>query len=105
MTTEARPDTATDQVAAYVADFNHGVRTRDWEPMIARFAPDAELEFVGLGVPALVGHDAMRAAYAEQGPDDEIELLGTRREGDAVIARYAWVRGEGTGELRLEPGS
>jgi cysteine desulfurase / selenocysteine lyase len=104
MTTETRRDAATDQVAAYVADFNHGVRTRDWEPMVARFAPDAELEFVGLGVPALVGHDAMRAAYAAQGPDDEIELLGTRLEGDAVIARYAWVRGEGTGELRLKPG-
>ena len=42
--------------------------------------------------------------YAEQGPHDEIQVLGTRVDGDALVARYSWLRGDGTGELRLEPG-
>ena len=30
---------------SHVRKFNHGVRTGDWEPMLERFALDAELRF------------------------------------------------------------
>ena len=43
------------------------------------------------------------AAYREQPPDDEIEVLEAAEDGDEVVARYAWLRDEGraAGDLRL----
>ena len=35
----------TDLLQAHVRAFNDGVRTGDWEPMLDRFADDAELRF------------------------------------------------------------
>lgn len=32
-------------VEKHVRAFNHGVRTGDWEPMLASFADDAEVRF------------------------------------------------------------
>jgi hypothetical protein len=42
-------------------------------------------------------------AYREQPPDDELDLLDIRRDGDTFVAGYAWRRRPGTraGELRL----
>jgi steroid Delta-isomerase len=72
-------------VDEHVARFNAGIRTGDWEPMLELFADDARLEFVGIPVGPFEGRDRIRAAYANQPPDDEIVLLPDRR-------RYAWSR-------------
>jgi steroid Delta-isomerase len=80
-----------------VAAFNEGVRTGDWAALVALFADDAELEFVGIPVGPFRGRDAIAEAYRTQPPDDEIVLL-------AGGPRYAWSREpeRPAGELHLE---
>ena len=86
---------------AHVRAFNDGVRTGDWEPMLGRFADDAQLRFENVPVGPFVGIDAIRAAYREQPPDDQIQLLGAQ-EGDehTAVAAFVWLKG-GTGRLVL----
>lgn len=82
--------------------FNEGVRTGDWEPMLVRFEPDAELRFENVPVGPYAGIEAIRAAYREQPPDDEIRLLGIQETSEhSVVAAFAWLQG-GTGRLVLE---
>ena len=79
--------------------FNDGVRTGDWETMLRGFADDATMVFPQFSVEGL---DAIRAAYREQPPDDEIRALGIQENGDhEVVVGFAWTRG-GTGRLELE---
>ena len=86
----------------HVRAFNHGVRSGDWEPMLAPFADDAELRFENVPAGPFRGVDAIRAAYREQPPDDEITLLGVQDDGEGTItAAFAWLKG-GTGRLVLE---
>jgi steroid Delta-isomerase len=89
----------------HVARFNEGVRSGDFTPMLAAFAEDAELHFEGVPVGPFVGRDAIDAAYREQPPDDEIEILGSEERDGVVVARYAWLRDEGrqAGEMLLTP--
>jgi steroid Delta-isomerase len=97
--------TGTDLVEAHVRAFNHGVRHGDWEPMLRRFADDATVRFEGVPVGPYEGLDAIRRAYREAPPDDEIRLLGIqdeeRDESHVVTAAFAWMRG-GTGRMVLE---
>lgn len=81
--------------------FNAGVRDGDWEPMLARFADDAELHFENAPAGPFVGLEAIRVAYRESPPDDEILLLGIQDEEDRVVAAFAWSRGS-TGRLLME---
>lgn len=86
----------------HVRAFNNGVRTGDWEPMLASFADDAELRFENVPAGPFRGLEAIRSAYREQPPDDEIALLGVQDDGEHTItAAFAWLRG-GTGRLVLE---
>jgi steroid delta-isomerase len=78
-------------LAAHVARFNEAVRTGDYAPMLAAFAPDAEMAFEGVPAGPFVGRDAIAAAYAAQPPTDEVRLLGPARDEEGVIvADYAW---------------
>jgi hypothetical protein len=88
---------------SHVTRFNEGVRSGDWEPMLARFADDAELRFENVPAGPFVGLDEIRRAYREQPPDDEIRLLGIQDDDEdgRVTAGFAWARG-GTGRLVLE---
>ena len=81
----------------HVENFNTGVRTGDWTPMLELLTDDAELEFVGIPVGPFHGREAIAAAYETQPPDDEIVLL----DGGP---RYAWLGDPGrpAGELHLE---
>jgi steroid Delta-isomerase len=89
----------------HVERFNQGVRSGDFAPMVAAFAADAELHFEGVPVGPFIGRDAIDAAYREQPPDDEVEILGAEVRDGVVVARYAWLRDEGrqAGEMRLTP--
>jgi len=59
--------------------------------MLEQFADNAELAFEGAPVGPFRGKDAIAQAYAEQPPDDEIEILRTRESNDElVVADYAW---------------
>ena len=60
----------------HVERFNHGVRTGDFGPMLEQFTADAELHFEGVPVGPFVGRSVIAEAYAQNPPDDEIDVLG-----------------------------
>ena len=84
----------------HVRRFNEGVRTGDFA---AGFTEDAEMQFEGVPAGPFIGRDAIAAAYRDQPPDDEIEILGETEGDGVVVARYAWLRDHGkqAGEMRL----
>ena len=87
----------------HVVRFNDGVRSGDWTPMLEQFAEDARMAFEGVPFGPFEGRDAIAAAYRDQPPDDEIEILGVEERDDEVIAGYAWAAepDREAGELRL----
>jgi steroid delta-isomerase len=98
------PRSGIELLADHVVRFNDGVRTGDWEPMLEHFADDALLSFEGVPVGPFEGREAIAAAYRDQPPDDEIEVLEAEERGDVlVVARYAWAAEPeaAAGELRL----
>lgn len=59
--------------------------------MLDGFTDDAELAFEGVPVGPFRGRAEIARAYAEQPPDDEIEILRLRQSGEnLVVADYAW---------------
>ena len=97
------PVTGLELLAEHVERFNTGVRSGDFAAMVELFADDATLEFERVPVGPFHGREAIAAAYREQPPDDEIEVLEASEDGDEVISRYAWSRDErrAAGDLRL----
>src|SRR2546423_15318658 len=97
------PVSGVELLRAHGVRFNDGVRSGDWAPMLAQFAGDARMTFEGVSVGPFEGRDAIAAAYRDQPPDDEIEILGVVERDDEVIARYAWAADPDreAGELRL----
>ncbi|MGZ8695579.1 MAG: nuclear transport factor 2 family protein [Gaiellaceae bacterium] len=87
----------------HVDRFNVAVQSGDYEPMLAAYADDAELVFVGVPVGPFHGRHAIAEAYRTQPPDDEILLLDEREEDGDLVAGYAWAREPDVraGELRL----
>jgi hypothetical protein len=87
----------------HVERFNAGVRSGDFGPMLELFSDDAALAFEGVSVGPFHGREAIAAAYREQPPDDEIEVLEVEEDDAEIRARYAWLRDEGraAGDLRL----
>ena len=67
------------------------MRTGDWEPMLAGFDGDAEMEFRGVPVGPFHGRDAIAEAYRAQPPDDELRVLEDRKRDGRSEARYAWL--------------
>jgi len=49
--------TGRELMESHVARFNEGVRSGDWEPMLAHFAAEAELLFEGVPAGPFVGLD------------------------------------------------
>ena len=89
----------------HIGRFNAGVRSGDWEPMVAGFTDDAEMEFRGVPAGPFVGRDAIANAYREQPPDDELRVLEHRRVDGRIEARYAWLAEPevAAGEMFLTP--
>jgi steroid Delta-isomerase len=73
----------------HVQRFNEGVRSGNFAPMAAGFTEDAEMHFEGVPVGPFFGREAIAAAYRDQPPDDEIEILGAAESDGVVVARYA----------------
>ena len=94
---------ATGLFESHVERFNAGVRSGDFAPMLDNFAPDATMAFEGVPVGPFHGRDAIAQAYRERPPDDELDVLDTRLDGDTIAAGYAWHREpeRRAGELRL----
>ena len=87
----------------HVRHFNEDVRSGEFGPMLENFADDATMAFEGVPVGPFTGREAIAQAYRDQPPDDQLDVLDTRRDGDTLIAGYAWRRDPETraGELRL----
>lgn len=67
------------------------MRSGDFATMVDGFGDNAELAFEGVPVGPFRGKEAIRQAYAERPPDDEIEILRTRESGaEMIVADYAW---------------
>jgi hypothetical protein len=73
----------------HVENFNAGVRTGDWSPMLELMTDDVALEFVGIPVGPFSGRDAVGEAYRTQPPTDGLLVLEDRGDGTAV---YAWLK-------------
>ena len=54
--------TGRELMESHVARFNEGVRTGDWEPMLARFTDDAEVRFENVPVGPFTGLEEIRRA-------------------------------------------
>ncbi len=95
--------TGLELLTEHVDRFNAGVRSGDFGPMLELFADDATLAFEGVPVGPFHGRDAIAAAYRDQPPDDQIEVLDVEEDDAELRARYAWLRDEGrpSGDLRL----
>jgi steroid delta-isomerase len=86
--------------------FNAAVRSGDWAPFIATFAPDAHMEFVNVPVGPFHGREAIAVAYAAQPPDDTMVIQSVHALGDDTArVRFAWARGgPGTMTVRWSEG-
>ena len=76
----------------HVKRFNAAVRAGDFGPMLENFADDATMAFEGVPVGPFAGKEAIAEAYRVQPPDDELDVLDVREDGDTVVAGYAWRR-------------
>ena len=88
----------------HVETFNEAVRSGDYEPLVALFAPDATLEFAGVPIGPFQGRDAIAAAYDAQPPTDTMTILETHVEADGtVVEEFSWSADDGarSGEMRL----
>jgi steroid Delta-isomerase len=87
----------------HLARFNEAVRSGDFDPMLELFSEDAELAFEGVPVGPFHGLDAIRQAYRESPPDDQIDALAAHAADDTVVAAYSWRHdvGRRSGEMRL----
>lgn len=87
----------------YAAAHDTGVRTGDFGPLAALFAPGATVEFEGLPVAPLHGPAAIRAGYEARPPSDRLDLLAARLVGaDRAEGVYGWRRDPGTPAGTLE---
>ncbi len=94
-----------DLLSRHVENFNVGVRTGDWIPMIELMTEDADLEFVGIPVGPFHGREAIAEAYRTMPPDDGLLVIEDRGDGTADgTAVYAWMNEpeRPAGELYLE---
>ena len=94
--------------AHLVAEFNDAVAARNFSLFLLLFTDDAVIRFEnvpGSGTLEYAGRDAYTRAYAEQPPDDKIDISGdVRIEGDDVVVPFIWQRDEAPGTMRLRYG-
>jgi len=91
-------------VTDYVAVFNAAVASGDYEPLLARYTDDAVLRFENVPPEAsslqFAGRQAIADAYAQNPPDDQIDLTGEPAStGEHVAVAFAWRRDQSPGVL------
>jgi len=91
-------------VTDYVAAFNAAVASGNYEPLLARYSEDAVLRFENVPPEAASlefnGRQAIADAYAQNPPDDQIDLTGEPADrGEHVTVGFAWRRDQSPGVL------
>ena len=91
--------------ARHVAEFNDAVAARNFAQFLGLFSDDAVIRFEnvpGAGSLEFAGRDAYTRAYAEQPPDDKIDISGAVSvDGDAAVVPFVWRRDQAPGTMRL----
>ena len=75
-----------------MARFNAGVRTGDWEPMLAGFADDAELVFEGLPAGPFAGRARSRPPTRRSRPTTRSTSSRAAGSDGSIVAVYGWRR-------------
>jgi hypothetical protein len=93
-------------VDEYVATFNGCVPSGDFSRLLAGLSDDAVLRFDNVPPSGtsleFAGRPAYTAAYAEQPPDDQIEVTTEpREENGEVVVGFAWAHHHSPGTMRL----
>ena len=93
-------------VTEYVAVFNAAVSSGDYGPLLARYTEDAVLRFENVPPAAssleFAGRQAIADAYAQNPPDDQIDLMGEPAgSGEHVAVPFAWRRDRSPGVLEF----
>jgi hypothetical protein len=102
----SEPAAVRDFAEQHVAAFNAAVMAGDFAAFLDGFTDDAVIRFEnvpGAGSLEYSGRPAYQAAYAEQPPDDQLEIAGmVEHQGSDVIIPFAWRRDPGSrGIMRL----
>jgi ketosteroid isomerase-like protein len=93
--------------ARHVCEFNDAVAAHDFSEFLRLFTDDAVIRFEnvpGAGQLEFAGREAYTKAYAEQPPDDQIDISGRAEpaaDGDEVIVPFTWRRDRSAGTMRL----
>jgi hypothetical protein len=91
--------------ARHIAEFNEAVEARRFGQFLCLFTDDAVIRFEnvpGAGNLEFAGRDAYTKAYAEQPPDDEIDISGpVTVDGDTAVVPFVWRRDNAAGTMRL----
>lgn len=94
-----------DFATSYVAAFNAAVAAGDYAEFLAGFTDDAVLRFEnvpGAGLLEFVGRTAYTAAYVEQPPDDQLDIVApVEYDGSALLIAFTWRRDRAPGTIRL----
>jgi hypothetical protein len=93
--------------AHHVTQFNDAVAAKNFSEFLCLFTDDAVIRFENVPVAGqleFAGREAYTKAYAEQPPDDQIDICGLAEpdeDGNGVVVPFAWRRDRGQGTLRL----
>lgn len=94
-----------DFAARHVAAFNHAVVSSDYADFLTRFTDDAVVRFEnvpGASELEFAGRAAYSAAYAQQPPDDQLDIAGqVEGNGSELVVPFAWRGDGGTGTMRI----
>lgn len=105
----SEPGAVGDFAEQHVAAFNAAVTAGDFAGFLDGFTDDAVIRFEnvpGAGSLEYSGRPAYEAAYAENPPDDQLDIAGiVEHRGGDVIIPFAWRRDPGSrGIMRLARG-
>lgn len=91
--------------AHHVAEFNDAVSACNFALFLLLFTDDAVIRFENVpdaGTLEFKGRDAYTRAYAEQPPDDKVDISGdVRIDGADVVVPFTWHRDGARGTMRL----
>jgi hypothetical protein len=88
------------KVTQHVAAFNVAVESGEWGRFAERFAADAVMRFTNAPAGPFRGRAEIARGYAEQPPDQTMEILDISPAGRTDTVRFAWASGA-TGTMEL----
>jgi hypothetical protein len=93
--------------AHHVSEFNDAIAAKNFSEFLRLFTDDAVIRFEnvpGAGQLEFAGREAYTKAYADQPPDDQIDISGLAEpdeDGSGIVVPFAWRRDHSPGTMRL----